>query len=574
MIYTLAFSLHAQEPGITIKGKVEDAISKEALPYVNIVLLKSNRGTISNSDGNFTFEHIQLGDSIQFSFIGYQSQIHLVDEKSSLNIQLIPETNLLNTVTLFYKTDFLNELIQRCRKTKNRNPKTAKTYFSLSSYYKNQRVEFLEAYYNGEFRGHDVHDLKLKNGRIALQKKDNRLFISSETSVVLCLYNSFKKDDYFPRNPLEMGSRKLDKLFNLNLNEKYADPQGRVVYVIGCEPKSEDKMAFSSTLWIDSSSAQLIRLKLDIKDAKIHPFSTLSKSSILDAVDLSIRKSFFSEEGETFLKTMDFDYQLHYKTKEGKSYDVKSEAVLYAYNFNESFTLPYFEFTEGTYEDYRNVNASPYNEDFWRLSQEFTLNDDPRKNNMFLEKSKALTNRSLFSTNSLFKTGFFETPYVFWSEKRVAFKPAEGISPQNKKQILPKNRYNLGVQIYLDYNVFKDSIYYNIATVFDPYKTYSFLPESPLTAAFINIYFDLMEIEKRKLERQLKDPKTQGNQIKDIYENCKKDCEIISWDYFKQVQRGTNWTALKYWNERVKNNLGIDNIQLYQLSDPMETENN
>lgn len=572
VLFSLTHFLIAQNNSFTVTGKVMDATTQEAMSYVNILEINSKRGTISNSEGFFVFENLKKGDRIQFSFIGFQELTLEVEGNKDLEIVLKPQVNLLNMVTILSDTKYLNELIQRCRKTKNGTPKTAKTYFSLASYYQNERVELLEAYYNGNFIGHDVEDLNLKKGRIALREKENRLFISSETSVVLCLYNSFKKDEYFPRNPLEMNRRKLDKYFDLSLSERYLSPEGRIIYVIKGNPKEDSKKAFTSTFWIDSSSAQLIRLKLDIQDASVHPFTSLNGETTLKRVDLSIRKNFVNLQEATVLKTMDFDYKLTYISKNGGNYEVKSEAVLYAYNFEESFTLPYFEFTAGNHEDYRNINASPYNEAFWKLSKEFTLNDDPTKSKMFLENGATLDNRNLFSTNSIINNGFFEHPYVFWSEKRIAFRPDNEIPTKRRKDALPANRYRLGVQIYLDYNLFNDSIYFQIATVFDPYKTYSFLPETPTTAAFINLYFDLMEIEKRKLEKQLKKPSLKASEIDALYENCKKSCELVSSNYFKQVQRGTNWQGMLEWNEIVKSKLGIDNIMLYQLSNPMETE--
>lgn len=563
--------LMAQNEKFVFEGQVIDDSNGDPLPYVNIIQISSKRGTITNSDGFFRFEIVKNKDSLQFSFIGYQTLVFLPGEINTQVIRLKPEVNLLNMVTIHSSTDFLNIMIQKARKTETNTRKTAKTYFSLSSHIEGQRVEMLEGYYNGKFKGHDVEEMKLKNGRIALTEKDNRLFISSETSVVLCLYTGFEKDEFFPRNPLEMSRRKIDKYYNLTLDERYLDPEGRIIYVIGCHPKIDQKTAFESKFWIDSASSQIIRLKFDIKDAQIHPFVTLAQRSTLEKVDLSIRKNFKNIDGETFLKTMDFDYHLTYLSRDNKYFEVKSEAVLYAYNFENLFNLPLFEFTRGTYEDYRNINASPYNDDFWRLSKEFTLNDDPTKKKLFIDGSANITNRSLFSSNSILKPGFFEHPYVFWSEKRVAFKPDELVKKKNKHKTLPAYLYHLGVQIYLDYNYFGDSIYYTVATVFDPYKTYSFLPETQVTAAFINIYFDLMEIEKRKMEQRLKPVGIKEEDILQIYEECKLACKSRSDAYFKEVRRGTNLPALKEWSNRVKEELGIDNYHLYQLDGPEKT---
>ena len=39
----------------------------------------------------------------------------------------------------------------------------------------------------------------------------------------------------------------------------------------------------------------------------------------------------------------------------------------------------------------------------------------------------------------------------------------------------------------------------------------------------------------------------------------------MSQTYFKEVQRGTNKEALEKWNRLVLNELGIDNISLFEI---------
>lgn len=572
-LFGIPFLAFPQNNSLQIKGKVVDALSGEALPYVNIVLTNSNRGTISNSQGVFTIENLKSGDSLEFSFIGYKNfDLIIRGSRDSLILKMKPENKLLNSVTIYGNDEFLNEMIQKVRKRENKSHIQAKTYYSLSSQYKNEEVELLEAYYNGEFRGADVVNLHIKNGRIALKNKDDRFFISSETSLAFCRSYSFDENQYFPSNPLEMSKKKLSENYNLALEERYISSKGRVIYIISCHPKKNKASTFESTFWVDSASSSLLRLKFEITDAKVHPFVSLSSRSKLEKIDLSIRKNFIEIEGQSFLKTMDFDYRLHYVSERGNPFTLKSEAVLYAYAFKEAFNLPFFEFSKGSYEDYRNINASPYHSEFWKLNTEFTLYDGKEKEELFKENSAGLSNRELFIGNKYFKTGFFEHPYVFWSEKRIAFRPEEG-NQKIKVDPLPSNRYHFEVQIYLDYSIFEDSIYYNIATIFDPFKTFCYLPESPQTEAFINIYFDLMEIEKRKMEKELRVPGIEEKDIEIIYNNCKRRCEKISRQYFKEVQRAKNWLALEQWNARVKKELGIDNILIYQLKDPSEFKN-
>ncbi|RMH68393.1 MAG: TonB-dependent receptor [Gemmatimonadetes bacterium] len=73
MLCALVFPVgsFAQSSG-TITGTVEDFNFNERLPYVNIVLLGTNRGTVTNANGEFTLKNVPAGTySIRASFIGY-----------------------------------------------------------------------------------------------------------------------------------------------------------------------------------------------------------------------------------------------------------------------------------------------------------------------------------------------------------------------------------------------------------------------------------------------------------------------------------------------------------------------
>jgi len=77
---TLIFNrnLSAQNPiaKSDIKGYVKDAKSGEALPFANIVLKGTNRGTTTNTDGYFVLVNVPVGIcSLQVHYIGYESQM-------------------------------------------------------------------------------------------------------------------------------------------------------------------------------------------------------------------------------------------------------------------------------------------------------------------------------------------------------------------------------------------------------------------------------------------------------------------------------------------------------------------
>jgi len=73
-----------------VSGKVIDAVTGEALPFVNILFIGTKSGTITDLDGNYSIETYYASDSLRASFIGYKSQALKVrrDQEQVLNFKL------------------------------------------------------------------------------------------------------------------------------------------------------------------------------------------------------------------------------------------------------------------------------------------------------------------------------------------------------------------------------------------------------------------------------------------------------------------------------------------------------
>lgn len=553
---------------IVVEGYVYDLELKQPIPFANIYEPNKKIGTLSNPSGFFRIENLAPDDSLRISFIGYEGIVVNVSENFPDTLWISSKSEQLSEVLIYDDQSFIYNLLARARKSYSNSNRTAKTYLSHASYVDDHRVEMLEAYYNGEIRGYDLKKLNFKNGRIALSDYNNRFFLSTETTIALCQHSSLKSNSLFPRSPLELSTKKLKKNFNVQLLGTYKNSINHPIYILEFEPKNEASDFFNAKIFLDSASAQILSIDLQKVKAKVHPFIPIAHVDSLLKVDLLINKTFENIDGSSFLRSINFSYQLFYKSLKGKNYNVKSEAIMYVYDYENQFVLPFFEFSEGTASDYRKINASPYNTSFWNLIDEFSLKDDPTKNQEFISKGASIDNRSLFSANEYFDHGFFEHPYIFWSEKRIIFKKNEKTKNPHqivKPAVMPKDRYNYEVQLYLDYNHFNDSVNITTTTVFDPYKTFSFLPDSAYTHAFANMYFDLMEIEKRNLDIQiLKNPKD-VHTIKTLYQQSKIDCALVSRLFFKDCQRGTNFKGMQKWNEVIKKELNIDNLALFRL---------
>jgi len=84
-----------------ITGHVADSLSEEPLPYVNIILRGTTRGTQTNAQGKFSIQ-ASLFDTLQFSFVGYRTlKIVIRDATEPIEIRMPMVSVLLNSVTAY-----------------------------------------------------------------------------------------------------------------------------------------------------------------------------------------------------------------------------------------------------------------------------------------------------------------------------------------------------------------------------------------------------------------------------------------------------------------------------------------
>ncbi|OHX64635.1 SusC/RagA family TonB-linked outer membrane protein [Flammeovirga pacifica] len=80
-----------------ISGTVKD-VDGNTLPGVNIRIVGTNTGTITDFDGKYKLPNLVKDDQIEFSFIGMETQIIKVTTQSTLDVTLVNELNQLDEV--------------------------------------------------------------------------------------------------------------------------------------------------------------------------------------------------------------------------------------------------------------------------------------------------------------------------------------------------------------------------------------------------------------------------------------------------------------------------------------------
>ena len=86
-------------PDITVQGKVVDDFGV-GIPGVTVLVKGTQRGTITDVDGNYSLDVPDGFTVLVFSFIGFASQEVSIDGRNTIDITLLEEATALNEVVV------------------------------------------------------------------------------------------------------------------------------------------------------------------------------------------------------------------------------------------------------------------------------------------------------------------------------------------------------------------------------------------------------------------------------------------------------------------------------------------
>ena len=557
-----------------LSGIILDKATGKPLQYATGYNVRAKNGTVTNHKGYFLLENTKINDTIIFSYIGYQNKYIICDETSEISINLTPKNEILNEVTVLADNGYLYDLISKIRKkylfenaiqTANKN-KTAKTYYQLETFYGKQRIELTEAYFNGIFSPYGIEELRLKKGRAGLKPIDNSLMINSETSKAFRNHSLFYRNVGFPENPFSLSKRKLKKKYKLTLVNAFKDSNHKF-FVIQYQTRNSKNALFSGKVWIDTKTETIKRIELRRNASTTHPFLPYGNIDRIDKADLYIAKEFVTMNNKNYVSSIDFNYTLYcsYQKDSTKIYHTKT--FIKAYDYKHEFNLPYFNFVKSTHQDIKDISASIYDSTFWNNAKEFAINVGNDEKTKFIEKnSLQIHNLPLKTINS--ESSIFEYMYRHWQSKRLQIGE---IAPVNKKILQHVKEkaifeYNIDASIYMDWNTSNGKTIIQLSTALDPKNTLVDRKMTNNIRAFINMYFDIVEIEKRILSKEIKN--LQNTSIEECAKRYKKHNEIlnIKLDGFsKDVFHGSNKDEMFKWNKYIYDILGVDNIAAFNL---------
>jgi hypothetical protein len=574
----LSFSLFSQT---NLQGLVLDAKTREPLPYCAIAIKYKVSGCLTNEEGIFQLNANAETDTFLLSYVGYKPKQIAVNEFVKNTVILLDrKESLLNEVVVYSNDDYVYEVFETCRKKLRESKNTeSKVYFVLESTINSQATELLESYYNGNFNNYALNQLRFKNGRAGLASYNDRFFINANTSKAFSFFNLLDQNEHLPASPFQYDKRHLKKYYTLKIKSVYDSE--KPLYCIEFIPVLSNGKKFSGEVWIEKGTGELKKITLTVFNTKLHPFLPLFKETgtIKDA-SMQITRSYQNSSGTNQPDHIDFNYQLNYQhihtsslvnKNTDSSFTLNCKGLMYFYDFDKPFITPYFSY-DSEMSDYRKITSLTYNEYFWTSNAGLVYSNKMRKGISYFKTNGILINYKNSSNTNFYEGKLFENNYIIWSEKkRISLKKNKlkndtTLNTSSNGLNFITNQYQLKAQLFLDLNPMGDSIQHFSASIFDVYDTFYNLPEEPFTNCFINIYFDLFEIERRKMESAMSKNRFSATQIDSLYKRCAAHLETETAQYLKEVERGKNTAALEKWNNYVYEHLFINNMELFELT--------
>lgn len=558
--YTHLYAQHPIEHELfSINAIVFDSLNKEVIPFAKVYNVSEKMGTSTMSNGSFVLSNVSAGDSILFYSFGFVKKIIAAENvRYSDTVFLSPAVHVLSNILVLADNSFLYDIIHKAKKNRTVIETVAKSYLELSSYSDEDQLELIQGYYNAYYNGYDLTQLKTVNVRFGIRPKWQTFYSSISAAKVFLKHQLFEKNTLFPSNPFSLSYGELKNKYILTLHSKLKQ-NGKTSYVIGFEPFNKKEDLFSGAVWIDSAECSVQKIILEKKNATSYPFAPILDNVILSNVDLKITKAFSCKNDTTRVNYIDFEYSYSYKNK--FAFNIKTHVTLQSYDYTSIFVEPFFNFPKERElsHELNELYIIGYDKLFWDCMDEYKPSSNTYRNN-------------LFYADSLTKFYYDAWPakgniYVTWGNmKRFILRASQQVDTLSHRaamSTIPSQNYYLCVQIYLSINNMCDTVHYTTKTIFDPFQSYFYYPITVEVNIFVNIYFDIIEIQRRKLNEKLDLCYGDVQKMKNEYDEILKETAQISNSYFNEVNRGKNGVALQHWNNYVKERLGIDNLTLF-----------
>ena len=291
-----------------IMGTVRDGQSKEAIPFVNVVIPGTTTGTLTDFNGNYSLEFRVNTDSISAFLIGYNRSTKKIQHNQfqTIDFELIPQDFNLPELTITYQGNPAEVLMKKVFRNKEKNTMQSFQAYQYEAYTKieldanniNERFKNRKVFKNFDFIWSYI-DTSTLNGKSYLpvfitETMSDIYFRKSPRSrkeiITASSMSGFKNSSVsqFLGNLSEQVDvyKNFIPLFEKNFVSPVADfaieyykfylvdsayNGNRWCYHVMFKPRRKQELTFTGNLWINDTSFAVTHFKMRIaEDANVN----------------------------------------------------------------------------------------------------------------------------------------------------------------------------------------------------------------------------------------------------------------------------------------------------------------
>jgi len=289
-----------------ISGRITDAATGEGIPFANVAIKGLSKGTVSDAEGKYVLRTSQTGDSLLVSSLGFQNRAYriLPIESQTIDVQLAAAATRLQEVRVYAKGgDPAYRVIREVVRRRDRFDPAKLSGYQYENYTK------IEAYVNNFSRkrknGKGPGPVGRLLGKLPAVTDDNGdpavpVFISETFSELYARSNpekfkervlksqvrgvgvtdgslvaqltgaSFQQYNFY-RNYLNVLRKDIpspvgaqwETMYTFRLKDTVTIDNA-VCYEVEFEPKRASDLAFSGSVWIDTTQFALAQLEVSV----------------------------------------------------------------------------------------------------------------------------------------------------------------------------------------------------------------------------------------------------------------------------------------------------------------------
>lgn len=333
LLFLFAFSCSSFAQVTKIMGRITDSVTKEALPFVNIIVKGTTEGTLTDFDGKYSFELKKHGDSIRFSLMGYKPVTRYIFRNQFQTIDVEMSTTSINLpeVVIHFTGNPAEVILRKIIQNRERN--------SMQNF---QTYQY-KAYTKIEFDANNISD-RLRNLKLLKPFEFVQQYIDTSTvngkSYLPVFLTETSSDVFFRKNPKSrkeiITASRVSGLENVNIGQFLGNLSQEVdlykdyillfdknfvspiasfgigyykyylvdstfignkwCYHIMFKPRHKQELTFSGNFWVNDTTWAIRKVEMRMAtDANINFIN-----------DMNVRQEYQWTENKFWMKTRDY----------------------------------------------------------------------------------------------------------------------------------------------------------------------------------------------------------------------------------------------------------------------------